>query len=230
MHIAFVDESGDLGSKGSPTRHFILCAVVVRHDQWETASAELAALRQRLDSLYRLRPEVEIHASQFLGGDTRHRGLDVRTRFQCTHHIMETLQHSGCLRFCRYAVHKEGFSSAQVMASAWQGLAGDFVRQTHGVDFTCGGRGWLIVSDHHGDQPYRDLAMADFLSVKSQPLLDHPFGRRSHDSQFLQMADLLAFLTKQTLEPSSYFKASAGRRLIKKLNRLFRRPCEILNR
>jgi hypothetical protein len=201
MHIAFVDESGDLGSVGSPTRHFILCAVVVRHNQWEVASAELAALRRRLESLYRLRPEVEIHASQFLGGDTRHRGLDVRMRFQCTHHILETLKQSDSLGFCRYAVRKEGLSSAEVIAGAWKGLAEEFVRQTCGSNFTCGGRGWVIVSDHHGDQPYRDLAMADFLSVKSQPLLDHPFGRRSHDSQFPQIADLLAFLTKQSWNP-----------------------------
>lgn len=230
VHIAFVDESGDLGSVGSPTRHFILTAVVVRHDRWQAAQAELAALRQRLQALYRLHPGVEIHAQQFLGGDVRHRGLDIRARFQCAHHILRSLRQSGSLGFVRHAVRKEGLSAPEILTAAWQGLARELVRQAGAVDFPCGGRGWILVTDHHGDQPHRDIAMSLFLQSEGQPLLEHPFGRRSHDSDFLQIADFLAFLTKQSFEPSGYFKISAGRRLIRQNNRVFRKPCRLSKR
>lgn len=227
MHIAFVDESGDLGSKGSPTRHFILTAVVVRHDCWEAAQAELAALRKRLQALYRLHPGVEIHAQQFLGGDVRHRGLDIRARFQCAHHILRSLRQSSHLGFIRYAVLKEGLSGPQILAAAWHGLAKEMVRQTGSAAFACGGRGWILVTDHHGYQPYRDLAMSQFLQAEGQPLLEHPFGRRSHDSDFLQIADFLAFLTKQSLKPNHQFEDSDGRLLLRDVDGLFGTPCAI---
>ena len=230
MHIAFVDESGDLGGARSPTRHFILCAVVVRHDRWEAAREELSELRRRLQGLYRLHPDAEIHAKQFLGGDDRHRGLEIRPRFQCAHHILQFLRQSRSLILVRHAVRKEGATGAQVLAAAWQGLAKEMVRQTGATRFTCGGRGWVLVADHHGDQPYRDPAMNRFLEAEGQPLLEHPFGRRSHDSGFLQIADLLAFLTKQTLEPNHHFSTSLGRHLIEESLHLFGYPCPITNR
>ena len=229
MHIAYIDESGDLGGARSPTRHFILCAVVVRHERWEVARKELVALRHRLHALYRLHPEVEIHAKQFLGGDVRHRGLEIRARFQCAHHILQFLRQSRCLGFVRQAVRKEGAAGAKVLAGAWQGLAEELVRQAGAVEFACGGRGWVLVTDHHGDQPYRDPVMNRFLEEEGQPLLEHPFGRRSHDSEFLQMADLLAFLTKQTLEPNHQFGDSDGRLLLRDVDELFGRPCAIVS-
>lgn len=227
MHIAYIDESGDLGGARSPTRHFILCAVVVRHDRWEDAREELTTLRQRLLKLYRLHPAAEIHAKQFLGGDARHRGLEIRARFQCAHHILQFLRQSRRMSFVRQAVRKDGAMGAQVLAAAWQELAKELVRRTGAATFACNGRGWVLVADHHGDQPYRDLAMNRFLQTEGQPLLEHPFGRRSHDCEFLQIADLLAFLTKQTLEPNHHFSTSLGRHLTQECLHLFGAACPI---
>jgi hypothetical protein len=227
MHVAFVDESGDLGGAGSPTRHFILCAVVVRHDRWERAKSELGDLRHRLWVRHRLRLDAEIHAGRFLGGDTSHLGLDIRARFQCVHHILGCLEESSSLDFCRFAVGKGGACGRQVLSHAWNGLAAVLGRKMHGVDFPCEGRGWIIVMDHHGDQPYRDPVLAQLLESAGQPLMDQPFGRRSHENLFLQCADLLAFLTKQSLEPNAYFKAYRGRRLLRVVDRIFGGPCDM---
>jgi len=79
--------------------------------------------------------------------------------------------------------------------------------------------------DHHGALPYRpSVEMAAI-----QPMLELPFGRRSEDSHLLQCADLLGFLTKQSLDPNHYFLGSNGRRLVRQAEALYSKPCLILS-
>lgn len=227
MHVVFVDESGDLGREGSPTAYFLLCAVVVRHDWWEAAADELSSIRRRLWERHGLREEGEIHAAQFLGGDTRHKGLDVRSRFQCIHHAVGSLRASRCLRFTRFAVRKGKAVAAEILGEAWRGLAGEMHGILAGEEASCGSRGMIVVMDHHGDQPYRARGLGEDLEAIGQPLLELPFGRRSQDSRFLQCADLLGYLTKQGLEPNRYFAGSNGRRLLREAEKLFDKPCQV---
>lgn len=34
MYLLYVDESGDTGHVNSPTKHFVLSALVIHEDQW----------------------------------------------------------------------------------------------------------------------------------------------------------------------------------------------------
>lgn len=226
MHIVYLDESGDLGSAGSPSRLFILSAVVVAHERWLEARHALDAMRANLEVLYALRPDAEIHAAEFLGGASRHLGLDVRRRFQCAHHILGFLLRAGCLRPVRVAVDKAGAGGRPLLDLAWEGLLGQIVHELVPTPASaCGSRGLVVVMDHHGASPYRPSACLDL----SQPLLELPFGRRSQDSTLLQCADLLGFLTKQSLAPNRYFTGSNGRRLIRELETLYAKPCVVLS-
>jgi hypothetical protein len=69
--------------------------------------------------------------------------------------------------------------------------------------------------------------MADILGADYR-LLELPFGRDSADSQLLQMADLLAFLTKQSLEPNANFQRHQGRALLRRAERLYSGPCPLI--
>jgi len=229
MHIVFVDESGDLGRAGSPTAHFLLCAAVVRHDHLKSAAEGLVSMRRRLSELYGLRPEGEIHASEFLGGDTRHMGLDICRRFQCAHHMVRSLKGMSGLGLVRQAVRKAGLDVGKILEEAWRGLGESLVRELAGGPASCGATGLLLVMDHHGDQPQRSLTLEKGLAEAGHPLLERPFGRRSQDSQFLQCADLLGYLTKQSLEPSRHFRKGDGRRLVRRANELFRERCPLAN-
>jgi len=225
MHVVYVDESGDLGASGSPSRLFILSAILVSHERWLEARDELAGMRANLDSLYGLRVGAEIHAAEFLGGAHRHHSLDVRRRFQCAHHILGFLRRSRCLQPVRIGIEKGGEGGRALLDLAWSGLLGEVsfeVSQTPAS--ACGSRGLLVVMDHHGALPYRPAAGATALG----PLLELPFGRRSEDSQFLQCADLLGFLTKQSLDPNRHFAGSQGRGLVQIAEQLYRDPCRVL--
>lgn len=228
VHIAFVDESGDVGTRGSPTRHFVLVAVVVEHARWAEANAAMAAMRGRLLSSHGLRLDAEMHASEFLGGNPLHLGLEIRARFQCALHLLRTLRDREGIGYARVAVDKAVTGSA-VMETAWAGLLeaiGDGVSRESA--WPCPSRGLMVVCDHHAATPYRPTnAMVAKLEPASQ-LLDLPYGRDSRDNLILQAADMLAYLSKQSLEPRGRFVKSANRSLLKETDRLFGGPCRIV--
>lgn len=222
MHLVYIDESGDLGAPGASSRHFILSALLVPHEHWGAARLGLLGMRANLDALYGLRTGAEIHAAQFLGGADRHHGLDVRRRFQCAHHVLGHLAKSPHLRPVRVALEKGAMGGRPLLDLAWSALLEEVafeIRQLPGN--ACGSRGLVAIMDHHGAMPYRPSAGLP----AEGPLLELPFGRRSEDSDLLQCADLLGFLTKQSLDPNRYFLASHGRRLIRRMERLYSHPC-----
>lgn len=227
MHIAFVDESGDIGTRRSPTRHFVLCAVVVEHGRWADVNERLAAMRKRLCAAHGLPTDAEIHASEFLGGSPLHLGLEIRARFQCTLHLLRTLRGLEGVRYVRVAVDK-AMTGEAIMDIAWGGLLGDMgdvlSKEERGA---CPSRGLVVVCDHHAAAPYRPSeTMVAGLDVSAK-LLDLPYGRDSRDNLVLQAADMLAFLSKQSLEPRGRFLKSANRSLVRETDRLFKGPCRI---
>lgn len=227
MRIAFVDESGDIGGRGSPTSFFLLCAVVMDHAHWSEANLELAAMRRRLESNLGLRREAEMHAAEFLSKHPRHLGLDNRSRFLAVRHALRTLAALTGTRYCRVAVRK-GEDPGRTMESAWNGLLTQIAETPAATGTLCRSRGLVVVCDHHAARPYRpsDAVLAS-LPPDTQ-LLDLPYGRDSLDNPILQMADLLAYLSKQSLDPKPYFEGSQGRALIRLAETLFGKPCPVI--
>lgn len=225
MHLVYLDESGDLGATGGSSRFFILSALLVSHEHWGSARLGLLGMRENLDDLYGLRPGAEMHATQFLGGAERHHGLDVRRRFQCAHHALGYLAKSRHLRPVRVALEKGSLGGRALLDLAWSALLGEIdVEITSFPRSSCGSSGLVVIMDHHGAMPYRPSVG---LPVDG-PLLELPFGRRSEDSHLLQCADLLGFLTKQSLDPNRHFAGSRGRALVGIAERLHGRPCRLL--
>jgi hypothetical protein len=82
---------------------------------------------------------------------------------------------------------------------------------------------------HHVDRQEAELAtrgmrqrLLDGLPSEIRDgIIDQPFGLDSQDSQFLQLADLLAYLSKQEENPSRSFRDAHSRRILERLRRLF---------
>jgi len=222
MHIAFVDESGDLGSVGSPTRHFILCAVVVHHIHWLDFNNELRFLRIRLHERYGLKLDAEIHTAQFLGGSQLHLGLEIKERFQCIHHALKSISKIPGIRFVRTCVEKNEHDST--MDRAWLNLLHE-IDLVSNAAMACQARGLILLCDHHTNLPYRPPASSLNAISSMEPLLELPLGRDSKDSHALQLADMLVYLTRQSITPNAYFSKSRGRRLLRITEGLFGKPC-----
>ena len=65
MYFLYVDESGDVGMTGSPSRYFILSGFVVHELRWHQTLEAIIDLRRDLRKRYGLRLREEIHAAKF---------------------------------------------------------------------------------------------------------------------------------------------------------------------
>ena len=222
MHIAFVDESGDLGSVGSPTRHFILCAVVVHHLYWAAFNKSMQSLRLRLQKRHGLRLDAEIHTSQFLAGSPKHLGMEIKERFQCVYHAVKTAGKLPGVYFARVCIKKS--DETNTMDHAWLLLMNE-IDASIIPETRCQANGLIVLCDHHTTLPYRPPTSALNQESRIGQLLELPLGRDSKDSHALQLADILAYLTRQSITPNTYFSKSRGRRLLRLNESLFGKTC-----
>jgi hypothetical protein len=67
MYLMYVDESGDIGlPPGSPTRFFILSAIVIHEMKWREILNDLVHFRQMLKITKGLKIREEIHCVDFI--------------------------------------------------------------------------------------------------------------------------------------------------------------------
>lgn len=204
--MAYVDESGDTGfgsARSSAT--FTLGCVLVRAHEWGDVFEDLLAFRKRLRDKFFVPVRAEIKASHLIRGagplkslqlSPTERGLIYRAHFR-------HMARDG--RIWAFAVvgHKEGEASGpQLLESVWQRVLQRLERTS---------RAWsnsrvMIVHDE-GENPHvrriarrarrRLSAGSQFgtgsMDVPFTQLIDDPFPKASHESFFLQLADLVAY-------------------------------------
>jgi hypothetical protein len=200
MHLLYVDESGDTGRHNPENHTFVLCGLMVHHADWHEAQAAFGDMRQRLRANFSLPTEAEIHASELLGRSPHHFKLDRMQRVKIALHVLEAIRGQSML------------SAAKTKIDNTRHL-------------TCSSHGLIVICDDHRTAP----ASSWLEWVKSELdigrlLADQPFGRDSKASDFLQACDLLAYLTKQTIEPAGFFRQNKSRWLTKRCDRLFSDP------
>lgn len=66
MFLMYVDESGDSGIFNSPTRYFILSAIIIHESVWRVFLENLITFRRALKTAKDLKMNDEIHAKDFI--------------------------------------------------------------------------------------------------------------------------------------------------------------------
>lgn len=66
MYLMYVDESGDSGLENSPTRFFILSAIVIHELRWKQTLTNLVAFRRDIRDKKGLKLREEIHCNEFI--------------------------------------------------------------------------------------------------------------------------------------------------------------------
>ena len=222
MHFLYVDESGDVGSKPGSSSHFILCGILVHHADWHRVRNEGRQMRTRLCINFGFPEAAELHASELLSRTDRHFNLSRRMRLLCVTHVLGFIETRPTIRRFRMVIDKEK-AGDDFYLKAWNGLLSKVAVEVemfrHGHCFS---PGLVIVCDDHRTAP-RPMMMkvVDPLSRLEGLLVDLPFGLASQDSQMLKLADLLAYLSKQTVAPSGLFVSGAEIRLLERCERMF---------
>jgi len=204
--VAYVDESGDTGvgtTRSSST--FTLGCVLVGAQEWTDVFDDLLAFRRRLRDRFGLPVRAEVKANYLVRGSgplaslqipPGERGLIYRA------HLRHMAQ-DGRLHAFAVVGHKSGaVQGTDLLGAVWRPLLQRLERTS---------RAWsnsrvLIVHDE-GESPHiRKLARwsrrrlsagsmggTGSISVPFSHLIDDPMPKASHESYFLQLADLVAY-------------------------------------
>ena len=222
MHLLYVDESGDTGRNNPENHTFVLCGLLVHHADWHAAQAGFKAMRSRLCENFGLSKHAELHACELLGRSPFHFGLNRAERIKIALHQVEMIRRQNGLVAIRITIKKQQYEG-DLLAAAWGTMLGEAKSYIVCSDHDrCSVPGLIIICDDHRTAP-----AAGWLEAVTQELdletlvLDQPFGRDSAASDFLQACDVLAYLTKQGIEPNKYFRGNNSRWLIERCERLF---------
>jgi hypothetical protein len=251
----YVDESGDTGlpSDRSPTSHFCLSGVVCHELAWKSVLRELTSFRHWLRKRYGVLNEAELHHSEMVGKKTKLHpsiaSLPKSQRLAIIRNHADALAGIDSLRIINVIADKRTgkFSDKEaVFRGSWYRLFQRFentIQQKNfpgsspfadrGIVFpdrTDGERLRRYVANMCVRNPIRIEGASGSFKISDRPisaLIEDPIMRDSHQSYFVQAADLCVFLLRQHLEPSSFIKRNGGTAYFNRLEPIL---CKVASR
>jgi Protein of unknown function (DUF3800) len=209
--IAYVDESGDDGERGS--KSYVLGCVMGDSSQWSTVFDQLIAYRRHLRAGFKIPVRAELKANYLLknGGPLRKQPLSEVARFKVYRSHMRLQAKLGLRAFAVVVDKEEAFEKfggrRLVSDIAWEYLLQRLERSFRSTQV-------LLVHDEGDAKAVRarcrkarraGTAGSAFgtgqLRAPFRSLLDDAISRDSTQSYFLQLADMSAYAAFRRLYP-----------------------------
>lgn len=226
MYLCYMDESGDPGvHPGSPTPTYTVSALFVHETEWVSIFDNLIAFRRYLRDSFGIRMRAEIKATQLVrgSGPWSTAGLGDNARKRIFRAFMRFQQKNGAEMAYAVVVDKSNLATtSEVRERAWR-----YALQR--VERTMNARSErvMIVPDAGQYHWMRQLSreMRRHSTVGSlygggglaRPLLnvliDDPVERQSHESYFIQLADLNAYAAYRYVVPTPGFPSTMWQEL-----------------
>lgn len=215
MILAYADESGDNGYANSPTRAFVLAFVLVQEADWLPLLDRLRDMRRYLWNQYHISPNAELKAYDLMGpsGAFRRLGISAAERLDIYKLVMrfqaktdgfttfaiaidkDKVKHRNqvdprerCWRFALERLHSYAKEKDQYVKLFPDAGHGYFIRRMLRKM-----RRFHRVPAHYG---------SGTLSAEAQRIIEDPSDRNSHESYFIQLADLNAYAAHRYLWPT----------------------------
>jgi hypothetical protein len=216
MHLVYVDESGDTGLTNSPTREYLLVAIMVPEDSWHNILARINRARRRMKDKLGLDFAAEIHAAEFLGGAHIYLGLEAWQRVRAIRWLLKELSREPKLEFL--AIGRDKQSGGEILRPAWARLVVEAENRTPErimllTDVT--DRKAVLKAVHLREEDDGPNAQGP-----SERLIEDPIHIDSRHSRFIQISDLIAYLLRQSLQPNAHFRNEQPRQLVRMAIRL----------
>jgi hypothetical protein len=204
--IAYVDESGDTGNTpGRSSRTYTLGCVMVNASDWNGSFDDLVAMRRRLKSSFGIPVRAEMKANYLIRNSGPFTKLNIapgQRSLIYRAHLNQMAQDARLSAF-GVVVHKSmTVQPSDVLDEAWTVLLQRLERTSNNQ----GGCPVMILHDEGENSRIRKLARWSRrrLSAGSitgsgsrrlpfSTLIDDPVPKASHESYFLQLADLVAY-------------------------------------
>jgi hypothetical protein len=212
MLLAFVDESGDTGLAGTAT--YTLGCVLVEADQWKNSFDDLREFRRRLRAKYGIPVRAEIKSNFLIhsGGELKNLELTPNDRKMIYRAHFDQMAKSNTFKAFAIVVHKAGYlEKDEIFTDAWISLLQRLEATSRHKD-----KKILLIHDEGNDDSIKRLTRWSRyrLSAGSQysnnfnlhpfiNLVEDPIPRKSQESYFIQLADLVAYAGFRRLYPAS---------------------------
>jgi hypothetical protein len=229
----YVDESGDPGSQGSPSEHFILSGLVIHESQWITNLEQLISFRQRMRSAFGLLMREEIHAAHFISRPGSLSRIARNDRLSILRHFADELASMTDINIINVVVSKYNKPhDYNIFNSGWMALIQGFSNTISSRNFPGSKNSYddngMIIPDNTDVKKLTQLLRrmrrynpipnmqsmfgTGYRNLTVRNLIEDPYFKRSDDSYFIQAADLAAYLLYQHITPNKYMQLKGGHR------------------
>ncbi|ACU61337.1 DUF3800 domain-containing protein [Chitinophaga pinensis] len=236
MYLMYIDESGDIGlPPSSPTRYFILSAIIIHELRWKDTLKDLVSFRRDLRDKKGLKLKEEIHCTDFINRPGPLVRIKRNDRLDIIKQSIDWLNSQPDLSVFSVVVDKQGRALGyDVFEAAWNVLLMRFENTLSYKNFpgprNPDDRG-IVLSDNTDGGKLRSLIrkMRHFNMIPSmygtkarnlqlQYVIEDPVLRDSQYSFMHQMNDVVAYCAKQMYEPNSYMRKKGGHNFYKRLS------------
>jgi hypothetical protein len=237
MYLMYVDESGDPGMKGSPTKYFVLSGIVLHELRWSTYLDQILDFRRRMRDQHGLKLREEFHAYEMISKPGSLKRIRKHDRLTIVRNYTDEIASISDLNIINIVIDKTNKADDfDVFDLAWRALIqrfentivyGNFPGPMNPSDTG------IVIPDMtsvvkltkllrkmraYNPVPNRDKASPGYTDRIISNVIEDPIFRDSKDSYFVQSADLAAYLLYQKLNPCSYMRKNGGHKYFDRLD------------
>lgn len=234
MYLMYVDESGDIGLTNSPSRYFVLAALVVHELRWQDTLNSLIQFRRDMKNRFGLNMREEIHAFNFISkpGPVLMQ-IKRNDRLTILRAFLDHLASLPDLNVFAVCVDKSTKAAGyDVFDMAWKVLIQRFENTISRRNFAgpanSDERGILFADETErkrllsllrkmryfnpvpNQAQFNKPGQANFRQLPLLTLVEDPSFRDSGESYFIQATDTIAYFLNQHLQPNSYARKKAA--------------------
>lgn len=228
MYLMYVDESGDSGKINSPTKYFILSAVIVHESSWQSLLDDLISLKRAFKNKYGLLIKEEIHASEFLQKRIKLKNKIPRNqRLDMLKKCLDWLNLRNDVSVITVRIDKS--QRADPFEYAWRMLIQRFDNTLAYRNFpgpASGNDKGMIISDNTDGNKLTKLLRqmrrynqvsnkvainTGYRNIPLRAIVEDPVFRDSQFSFFLQIVDVVAYFARQVYEPNKFVRQKGAK-------------------
>ncbi len=235
MYLMYVDESGDVGCANSPTRYFVLSAIVFHELKWRSSLDSLVSFRRMLRATKGLKLREEIHCTDFINRPGKLIRIKRNDRLDIMKKCVDWINGHEFMNVFSVVVDKKSRTD-DIFELAWNTLIMRFENTIRSNNFS-GPRNpderGIILSDNTNGEKLTKLIrkmrhfntipnkkeyyQSGYRNLKLEYIIEDPIFRDSQNSLIHQMNDVVAYCVRQKYEPNAYMKKQGGHNFYKRL-------------
>jgi hypothetical protein len=234
MYFLYVDESGDTGLNGSPTKYFCLSGLVFHELRWHETLEAVINFRRQLKADYGLKLREELHAAHYIHKPASLSRIPKSIRLRLLRDVLDFQSTLPDISVLNVVVDKTSKAPTDdIFEIAWTTLIQRFHNTISHKNFTGpqnpDDRGMLIV-DQTDEIKLRNLSRkmrrynpipsmygGSALAIPITTLVEDAVHRNSQHSYFIQLADVNAYFLFQKYQCCSYVKRKGARNYFSRL-------------